>query len=430
MAERQWRLPRGAQLTPESWRARHQILQGLLWLHVPALLLLGLVGPQPAWEGALLATVIAVFAAVGRTATSTGARAGFTSLGLIGTSFAAIELSGGDVSAHLHLFAVLVFVALYQQWKPLLWTVAVVVVHHGVLGLVEPERVFGHMHGIGPAAVMVAVHAGCVVLEVAGILFLWHFAEQAEHEMEAMQAEADRNRQERLAAEREAQGREAESVRERAERSQSRSERLAADAATIASGAREAIAAVAAVDAELANLSAAVQNIAERSTHAATVAATGERVAGEATERMSGLEQSVTEIAEVNALIAQLAGQTNLLSLNATIEAARAGEQGKGFAVVASEVKQLSTETSNSVGKVNTVIGAIVEQTGAAAAGFASTATTVSEISQVQVDIAASVEEQAAVLAEVTRQLSTASRAAQEILDGLDRLTAHAGDDR
>jgi methyl-accepting chemotaxis protein len=76
--------------------------------------------------------------------------------------------------------------------------------------------------------------------------------------------------------------------------------------------------------------------------------------------------------------------------------------------------------------KVSTVIGAIVEQTGATATGFATTAATVAEISQVQVDIAASVEEQAAVLSEVTRQLSTASHAAQEILTGLERLTDHA----
>jgi methyl-accepting chemotaxis protein len=82
---------------------------------------------------------------------------------------------------------------------------------------------------------------------------------------------------------------------------------------------------------------------------------------------------------------------------------------------------------STTASKVSTVIGAIVEQTGATATGFAATtAATVAEISQVQVDIAASVEEQAAVLSEVTRRLSTASHAAQEILTGLERLTDHA----
>jgi methyl-accepting chemotaxis protein len=421
------KLPRGARLSSESWQARHRILQLLLWVHVPLLLLLGILGPQSVSETAMLVSIIAVLAAVGRTVGGPEARAGVTSLGLIGTSFVAIELSGGEISAHLHLFAILVFVSLYQQWRPLLWTIAVTVVHHSVLALAAPDRVFGdHIHGVGAAIVMVAVHAGCVVLEVVGLLAMWHFAEKSEREIQDMIAQADEVRQERIAADQEAVAREAAAARDRELQSRQRTERIARDAATIAEGARVAITAVGAVDAELTSLADTARNIAERSAYAASIAASGEETVGTARERMTGLERSVTEIAEVNGFIAQLAGQTNLLALNATIEAARAGELGKGFAVVASEVKQLATETSGSASKVNTVIGAIVEQTGAAATVFATTAATVAEISQVQVEIGGSVEEQAAVLAEVTRQLSAASHAAQEILDGLERLTDHA----
>jgi methyl-accepting chemotaxis protein len=75
---------------------------------------------------------------------------------------------------------------------------------------------------------------------------------------------------------------------------------------------------------------------------------------------------------------------------------------------------------------VSDVISAIIGQTEAVASSFASTTTVVGEVSEIQVDIAASVEEQAVVLAEVTRQLSTASSAAQEVLTGLDRLTETA----
>jgi methyl-accepting chemotaxis protein len=273
---------------------------------------------------------------------------------------------------------------------------------------------------------MVAIHAGALLLEVGGILVFWHFAERGEREIESLAAQAEAERRERDRAAQEVQVHEAEAERQRTEQALARAGRIADDAASVAEGARSAIAAVAAVESQLASLSGAVQSIAQRSQQAAGTASSGQDIARGATEKMHSLERSVAEIAEVNALIAQLAGQTNLLSLNATIEAARAGDMGKGFAVVASEVKQLANETAESAGKVSDVISAIIGQTEAVASSFASTTTVVGEVSDIQVDIAASVEEQAVVLSEVTRQLSTASSAAQEVLDGLDRLTAAA----
>jgi methyl-accepting chemotaxis protein len=420
------RLPRGARLSDDSWASRHRIIVGLLWLHVPALVLVGLLGPRAWWETVALPLGVAALAAGGTYAGSRRARAEVTSIGLISCTFVAIELTGGRIDSHLHLYAILIFVALYQQWTPLLWAVGIVVVHHGVLGLLNPPRVFGMTMSHGEALLMVAIHAGAAVLEVAGILFFWHFAEEVEHETETMAETAAQAARDRDLAAHAAKDRETERERERGARARAQADRIVADAADVAVEARAAMNAVAAVEEQLANLSDAVHNIAQRSSHAASIAASGESVAGSATERMRGLERSVAEIAEVNALIAQLAGQTNLLSLNATIESARAGEMGKGFAVVASEVKQLANETAASAGKVNTVIEAIIGQTGAVATSFASTTSVVSEINGVQVDIASSVEEQAVVLAEVTRQLSTASRAAQEVITGLDRLTASA----
>jgi methyl-accepting chemotaxis protein len=421
------RLPKGARLTDESWAARHRVNMTLLWLHVPTLVLIGLLGPRPLWECLVIPLAIAAFATGGALIDSRTARANLTSLGLIGGTFAAIELTGGRIDSHIHLYAILIFVALYQQWAPLVWAVGVVVIHHGILGIVSPERVFGMPMSSGEAILMVGIHAGFALLEVAGILFFWHFAERVELEAQQQAQAAELASRERDAEAQAAGGREATAVRERATEATAETERISRHAAEVAADARQAIEAVAAVDAELINLSNAVQDIAQRSHHAAEIASSGQQVAGDATARMHDLQNSVTEISEVNALIAQLAGQTNLLSLNATIEAARAGEMGKGFAVVASEVKQLANETTSSSDKVNNVIAAVTGQTAAAASGFASTVAAVVEINEVQIAIAASVEEQAAVLAEVTRQLATASSAAREVLAGLDRLTGPNG---
>jgi methyl-accepting chemotaxis protein len=413
-------------LSDDSWAARHRVVNTLLWLHVPALAVVGLLGPRPMWECLAIPLAVALLAAGGTWVRVPHTRASLTSLGLIGSTFAAIELTGGRIDAHLHLYAILIFVALYQQWAPLVWAVAVVVVHHAVLGILAPERVFGMPMSRGEAVLMVSIHAGAAVLEVAGILFFWHFAEQVEKENGQLARSAARAREEHEAVEYASRERavalEQEQLAERA----GQAGRVARQAAEVATGARQAIEAVAAVDVELENLSIAVRDIAQRSSQAAGIASSGQDVAGTATRRMRELQQSVTEIAEVNGFIAQLAGQTNLLSLNATIEAARAGELGKGFAVVASEVKQLATETATSSQRVNDVIAAVTGQTEAAAAGFTSTVAAVAEISEVQIAIAAAVQEQAVVLAEVTRQLSTASSAAREVLAGLDQLTAEA----
>jgi methyl-accepting chemotaxis protein len=402
------------------------VIVRLLWLHVPALALVGVAGPRAWGEVVLLPLIIAGFAAAGTWVTARTTRASLTSLGLIGSTFVAIELSGGRIDSHLHLYAILIFVALYQQWAPLVWAIGVVVVHHGILGLVNPSRVFGMTMSTGEAVLMVAIHAGAALLEVAGILVFWHFAEQTERESEELARAADQAKREQADWVRETEERAAETQYARASDAEARAAQVARDAAEVSAGARQAIEAVAAVDGELGNLSAAVQDIAQRSHHAAGIAASGREVAADATERMRSLQRSVSEIAEVNALIAQLAGQTNLLSLNATIEAARAGELGKGFAVVASEVKQLANETATSSERVTGVISAVTGQTEAAASGFASTASAVTEINEMQIAIAASVEEQAAVLGEITRQLSTAAAAANAMLGGLDRLTANA----
>lgn len=79
----------------------------------------------------------------------------------------------------------------------------------------------------------------------------------------------------------------------------------------------------------------------------------------DSTSIMQELDQKLQAINDITTLIHDIAEQTNLLSLNASIEAARAGEQGRGFAVVAQEVKKLAEQSSDSVGKISSLIAEI-----------------------------------------------------------------------
>ena len=76
-------------------------------------------------------------------------------------------------------------------------------------------------------------------------------------------------------------------------------------------------------------------------------------------DRIRGTHESTKETDEIVRFVNGVARQTNLLGLNATIEAARAGVHGKGFDVVAEEIRKLSTSSSESIRKIDTILGEV-----------------------------------------------------------------------
>ncbi|OME80651.1 hypothetical protein BK120_18365 [Paenibacillus sp. FSL A5-0031] len=80
-------------------------------------------------------------------------------------------------------------------------------------------------------------------------------------------------------------------------------------------------------------------------------------------EQVQQLAAHTRNIGAISELIGNISKQTNLLALNAAIEAARAGEHGRGFAVVAEEVRKLSTQSAESVVKIQDLINEIQNDT-------------------------------------------------------------------
>jgi methyl-accepting chemotaxis protein len=426
MANLLTKLPRGARLSDDGWAARHRVNTIVLWCHVPVLVLTGLLGSRARWEALALPLITVALALAARTAGSIGLRSDLTAAGLMSATYIGIELASGRIEAHFHIFVILVFVALYQRWSTLLVAVGSCLVHHLVLGTMYPERTFGMMHGHDIHLLVTGFHVTMVVVEIVGIMFVWHFAELAEAESDRLTTDAATQREATEISRRDAALRESSMERARAEQLSQLTSELGREASHLQEGSDAVLAIIRSLDTKTSVLADSVADIAERSHRAATAATEGRGNALGVAKSIELLEESTDQISAVNALISQLADQTNLLALNAAIEAARAGEQGKGFGVVASEVKSLATETAASSTRVSDVLGSVVRETRAVSAGFETTSSAVSDIHSMQIDIAASVEEQSTVLREIARELSSAAGAIDTISTSINNLSATA----
>lgn len=179
-----WRLaewiPHGRTLPAQSWRARHRGILALLWLHLPGLFALGLAMGESVAHMAVEVALLSVFAlGAGWPIVPRRSRALLACLGLVSASGMLVHLSGGYIEAHFHYFVMLGVVVLYHDWVPYAVSIGYVLVHHGLVGIVDPSAVYNHAAAFERPWLWAGIHAGFVAaLSVANVVS-WRATEAA-----------------------------------------------------------------------------------------------------------------------------------------------------------------------------------------------------------------------------------------------------------
>ncbi len=175
-------LPEGRQLPDGVWSRRHGIIVRLALLQAVALAVFGTV----VHAGVLTVLVVLVVVTAPLILAvppirSRKVASGAASVSLFLASAALVHLWDGRIEAHFHFFVMVGVVALYQDWIPFGIGLAIVVLHHGVLGTVLPAAVFSHEEAHRHPWRWMLVHAGFVLAASAAHLASWRLNEQQAH---------------------------------------------------------------------------------------------------------------------------------------------------------------------------------------------------------------------------------------------------------
>ncbi len=182
-------LPHGGGLPSEEWHRRHRALVAFLWLNVPVLPIYGVVSNyRGGWHDLAHAAGLLPFALLASSDRfGIKLRSVFVSLGLLSAAALLVHLTGGLIEAHFYFFVLVVALTLYEDWAPFLTAIGYVLVHHGVMGMLEPHEVYNRPEAWAHPWLWAGIHAFFVALAgVAGVI-AWRLNEDVRNRMRATQ---------------------------------------------------------------------------------------------------------------------------------------------------------------------------------------------------------------------------------------------------
>jgi diguanylate cyclase (GGDEF)-like protein len=186
-------LPHGGSLPEEDWRSRHRVITVLLGLNIIVVSAYAVAErgsaaiqyiPEPA---AMLAFALLA----GWSAASRKWRALSASMGLLTGAAALVDISGGLTEMHFSFFVVILVLTLYEEWAPFLLAVAFVLIHHGVMGTLDPSAVFDTPAARAHPWTWAGIHALFVLVAGAAGVTAWGLNERVRDRMREVQRQLE-----------------------------------------------------------------------------------------------------------------------------------------------------------------------------------------------------------------------------------------------
>jgi diguanylate cyclase (GGDEF)-like protein len=171
-------LPTGNLLPDEAWQRRHTVIVWIVMLHVPALMVFGLLNGLAFLHVSSELLLVGVPGVVARSSRlPREIRASLATFGLVSASAILVHFSGGMIEAHFHFFVVIGLITLYQSWFPFLLAIGYVVLHHGIVGTIDPAAVYNYPDAIAHPWKWALIHGAAIAAASAAYLAAWRLTE-------------------------------------------------------------------------------------------------------------------------------------------------------------------------------------------------------------------------------------------------------------
>ena len=187
-------LPHGGTLPAQDWRQRHRLIVSLLHVFIVVLAAYAVLarGGHSLQYIPEFVSMIAFAGLAGWDGASRQWRSVSASMGLLTGSATLVDISGGLIEMHFSFFVVVVVLTLYEDWVPFLLAVAFVLIHHGVMGMIDPRAVFNDRNEWKDPWFWASLHAVFIALAGAAGVVAWGLNERVRSRMLDAQRELER----------------------------------------------------------------------------------------------------------------------------------------------------------------------------------------------------------------------------------------------